>query len=1536
MSTEGTINKSPSRYELTTVYSHPQAKADIVLVHGLNGDPKKTWTAKNGIYWPTDLLPTALKTEHANVLVYGYNADVYSTRKDRSPSDNFIHQHAQSLVTSLTQHRKSRGTERNPLIWVAHSLGGILVKRALLYSNDVRAHHQEDFRSVFVSTYGIVFLGTPHNGSDIAIWGRVLQLMSDIAIPRRIFETQPTLLKALKKDNETLQAINSHFLDVYQRFRIHMVHENHRTDVRGTKILVVDAASAGPQLPGVTYYGIEASHSGMCKFEGENAPGWVNVSTAIREWVGDGGNVIPIRWEVEEDDRKARASLEMFERVRGYQSVMASSAHQQALVLSESASNAISISSQRSVIRPAMIASPSAISFIESVSSDHQQTQVPREPEPEPEPEPGGIGKPKLLTRGDDHEPLFIHPEPFRPNSFFIGREDELRGLHEMLMDRKRRSEGTSAVLIQCLPGGGKTHLARQYVFQHMADYPGGVYWVRAKSKSEMEYWFWRIAKNIHAHNRESVEHCPVEVEEDSDNDQLPLNPQKVVQTVRRWLNTQSDWLIVFDGVQFDTPGLAEFIPDARNTSMIYTSTERAVTGDPRFDNPRVMELGLLTSRQATDLLLLEMDKKLPWSADDKQNALALVQLMGRLPLMIHVAAQHLKATREPLSRYLASYRSRPKAGSLLAYKAVKDQLETRGETAALNLISLLVFFDQHVPVEMLSLGIPALDKITPVKTRDATHRKTTLNNTLMVLIAFALVERTETDEEPATPYYNSSGGDTSSHSVSTKHSFEFFKGGGARYIDLLRIHSVVQAFFIDTLHQTRQVPFWLERAAAMWCRSFDEAERRTEEDAMGLPDDYRRYAIHGEKLLGNMRRFERRYHGVELKKVRGMLEERLGRVEARVKELSAKDGGHGGGGRNSVFDRISRGGGGGSSASQSDESASCSGRGGSQNSWEAELMSPGVEEVSGMDLGVDPEEGSVATGVPPYPITPGVFGVPPYPATPGVLGPGLMPPVPIDDDEKTVVPDSASGLRVMQPAAVEQQGQYFYGWESGERVAMRPGLRRDGERVGSWRDRTVSDPRVALSQEMAIGSLSSRIPESMSPIPGKRITARSDAEMVLNKIKTKSPASPRAGVSIAAPTKLPEPEAESFTAWTAAAFQKLKETIFSLKDSSLPSRPTTQIEEDAALPLAGPTSIFRGSRSANSSPDHSPISHMRRWETNIYQNPALLRVDSSSDPMSQSFPCLPPPKRPTNPQRPNTPDLPSSYRSAPSQRTHFKMSSPLSLGPQPLRPLSYPDVSYSDNLYSPNPSFLPSSAYNSASLSPPEIPNAYSTAAPRWRGTRIARGANAGRTRRGRGRTATTAAVAAQQYYRNQQQRPSSLSPFPRKQYRVVSDTAITATTAIGPNSGYSSAGTQTPTPSRRNRARSPADYNFRVPSGAGNTYPMPGGPQQAEEGENVMPLSGGFVVGEGRPVLVEFGLQPRAGAGASGGQELIPFGGRALYGDDWLDGGGQQQRRKSAPEVGIGSKVGYGLEGASDYGEDDEQEENEDEEGVIGLGII
>lgn len=305
------------RYEVTEVYSDPEAIVDIVLVHGLNGHPRHTWTtpaskkSKKEVFWPTDLLPTTLKSAKARILVYGYNADVYAFAG--SASSDMMHQHAQTLLANLSSERKLEERSDVPIIWVAHSLGGILVKRALCLSSDLTSKSADDKRSIFVSTYGVIFLGTPHTGADGAKWGNILQSLGDALIPKKLMDTDPTLLNTLMKNNETLQNINVHFLDICHNFEMNMVHEAMKTDMGSTKAFVVDQESASPLLPNVSYYGIEATHSGMCKFETKNSPGYTNVSAMLKTWVTDSPSLIRSRHEFEVEARKRTRENQMRE-----------------------------------------------------------------------------------------------------------------------------------------------------------------------------------------------------------------------------------------------------------------------------------------------------------------------------------------------------------------------------------------------------------------------------------------------------------------------------------------------------------------------------------------------------------------------------------------------------------------------------------------------------------------------------------------------------------------------------------------------------------------------------------------------------------------------------------------------------------------------------------------------------------------------------------------------------------------------------------------------------------------------------------------------------------------------------------------------------------------------------------------------------------------------------------------------------------------------------------------------------------------------
>lgn len=179
-----------------------------------------------------------------------------------------------------------------------------MVKRTLIYCRGLANEKIEHLRSVFVSTYGILFLGTPHNGSDVARWGTLLENICSAVLPRRVVESSSQLINSLRTNNETLQNINGLFAEVLPRYHIYFFHETRSTDVKGTRQLIVDESSAAPYVDGVERMGIEADHSTMCKFDDENAPGYEAVAEALLRYSEGAPSLIKDRWAEEASARE--------------------------------------------------------------------------------------------------------------------------------------------------------------------------------------------------------------------------------------------------------------------------------------------------------------------------------------------------------------------------------------------------------------------------------------------------------------------------------------------------------------------------------------------------------------------------------------------------------------------------------------------------------------------------------------------------------------------------------------------------------------------------------------------------------------------------------------------------------------------------------------------------------------------------------------------------------------------------------------------------------------------------------------------------------------------------------------------------------------------------------------------------------------------------------------------------------------------------------------------------------------------------------
>ncbi|KAL8911915.1 MAG: hypothetical protein Q9171_002999 [Xanthocarpia ochracea] len=312
----------PNRFGLTEI-STPAggSNVDVVFVHGINGHPYDTWTSeKYKTFWPAQLLPPLIEEAKARVLVYGYDADTGSPTEhtlssgkafDVDDQQNYrtplaqdrIHHHAETLIASLCANRRNRHAVRHPIVFVAHSLGGIVVKRALIHSAWIRGKNTRHLRSIDISTYGILFLGTPHFGMQVAKWN---SWSEDITCTTQSSGLQAPIFDALKPNSEILQNIDRQFSELAREFHIFYFHEMKPTKLANGWRYIVDEVSAAPVTQDVERAGIQQDHIHMCTFEDDGTPGFVLVTEAIQRYATDSMESVQQRWVTESAEQQLR------------------------------------------------------------------------------------------------------------------------------------------------------------------------------------------------------------------------------------------------------------------------------------------------------------------------------------------------------------------------------------------------------------------------------------------------------------------------------------------------------------------------------------------------------------------------------------------------------------------------------------------------------------------------------------------------------------------------------------------------------------------------------------------------------------------------------------------------------------------------------------------------------------------------------------------------------------------------------------------------------------------------------------------------------------------------------------------------------------------------------------------------------------------------------------------------------------------------------------------------------------------------------
>ncbi|XP_028129423.1 protein SERAC1 isoform X2 [Diabrotica virgifera virgifera] len=200
--------------------------------------------------WPRDWLPEDI----GNLRIIGVNYDTSLSMWTPICPSSKAKFTLDERSFDLTQKLLETGVGRKPIVWVTHSMGGLIVKNMLWksFESEVPA-----IRNICLNTKAVIFYSTPHNGSTLANLSQATALLLWPSVE----------VQELRENSPQLKKIHEKFLDIVKAVPMKIVTfvETKATVVTAMKFnfLLVKPDSG---YPGVgEYFEIPQDHLGICK-----------------------------------------------------------------------------------------------------------------------------------------------------------------------------------------------------------------------------------------------------------------------------------------------------------------------------------------------------------------------------------------------------------------------------------------------------------------------------------------------------------------------------------------------------------------------------------------------------------------------------------------------------------------------------------------------------------------------------------------------------------------------------------------------------------------------------------------------------------------------------------------------------------------------------------------------------------------------------------------------------------------------------------------------------------------------------------------------------------------------------------------------------------------------------------------------------------------------------------------------------------------------------------------------------------------------